>query len=329
MNSDSNDKKLTRRQFAQKLAAAAAAAACGGGLFPPIMRTLCADENKKPDESAPPSASRPVIAVASGTEPRKLVVAAIKALGGMEKFVGKGQRVFLKPNMSFDRTPEQAANTNPEVVASLVELCLNAGAGEVVVADRTLNDPRRCYKRSGIQEAATKAGAKVVMLERDDDSVYVETEIPEGRSLKKWPLLKMALDADVIINVPIAKHHSLARLSLGMKNLMGLMGGERASIHGRIDQALPDLAGRLRPKLTVVDAFRILVNNGPSGGRLSDVRSTNLVLASADMVLADAYAASLPEFGVKPADIGYIKTAADAGLGTMDIAAAEVIKVGG
>ncbi|MDQ7779095.1 MAG: DUF362 domain-containing protein [Planctomycetota bacterium] len=329
MDPNSDDRKLTRREFAQKAIAAAAAAACAGGLIPLLAGTVSSDEETKPDESTPPATTKPVIAVASGTEPRKLVAAAIKALGGMEKFVGKGQRVFLKPNMSFDRAPEQAANTNPEVVASLVELCLQAGAAEVVVADRTLNDPRRCYKRSGIQEAASKAGAKVVMLERDDDSVYAETEIPDGRSLKKWPLLKMALDADVIINVPIAKHHSLARLSLGMKNLMGLMGGERASIHGRIHRALPDLASRIRPKLTVVDAFRILVNNGPSGGRVSDVRATNLLLASADMVLADAYAASLPEFGVKPADIGYIKTAAEIGLGTMDIAAAEVIKVGG
>jgi len=241
---------------------------------------------------------------------------AVELLGGMGRFVGSGQRVVVKPNIGWDRTPEQAANTNPDVVAAVVRMCLDAGAGEVLVFDRTCNDPRLSYRRSGIKDAVEAVTDRRVKLFHPDRRKYVDVAIPRGEALKEWKLYEDAVKADVFINVPIAKHHSLSGLTLGMKNVMGVIGGNRGQIHTGFDDKIVDL-NVVRPShLTVLDATRILTAHGPQGGRLEDVREPRTVVAGTDIVAVDAYSTRF--FGLKPKEIDHIRRAAERGLGTMD-----------
>jgi uncharacterized protein (DUF362 family) len=233
----------------------------------------------------------------------------------MERFVKSGQEVIIKPNICVDyHPPEYAATTNPTVVATLVSLCLGAGAGRVRVMDMPFGGtPQSAYEVTGIGEAVQAAGGEMELMSRVK---FVKTAIPEGRDIKEWEIYQEALETDVLINVPIAKHHSLARLTLGSKNLLGLVGHPNG-IHRNLGQRIADLASLLRPTLTIVDAVRILAAHGPTGGSLNDVQETNTIIASHDLVAADAYGATL--FGLTGSDIAYIKAGAEMGLGTMDL----------
>ncbi|MBU5638562.1 DUF362 domain-containing protein [Geomonas sp. Red69] len=268
------------------------------------------------------AAQGPVVAVAQGTDHAGITRKALLALGGMQRFVKPGQTVVVKPNIGWDRAPEYAATTNPVVVRALVEECLKAGAKRVKVFDRTCNDPRRCYASSGI-EAALK-GMKNVEVKHLEEERFKNVAL-NGKVLKEWELYGEALSADVYINVPIAKHHGLSRLTLGMKNVMGIMGGNRGSIHKNIDQALADINASFRPHLTVIDATRILTAHGPQGGNLADVKVLNQVIASTDIVAADAYATTL--FGLKPADIAVTRSAYQRGLGEMNLDRMRIVRV--
>lgn len=253
------------------------------------------------------------LAVVQGESPSKITRAAIDAIGGIKRFISKGDVVVVKPNMAWDRTPEQAANTNPEVVATLVQMCLEAGAKKVKVFDRTVNDPRRCYVQSGIESAAKAAGAEVSHI---DYRKFKDVDT-KGASLKVWPIYTDILEADKIINVPIAKHHGLARLTMAMKNWMGVMGGSRGAIHQKLDECIAELAIFIKPTLTVLDAVRILTANGPQGGNLADVKKLDTVVASTDQVAVDSYGATL--FGMRGSDLGYVRIAHQMGRGNMDI----------
>jgi uncharacterized protein (DUF362 family) len=255
----------------------------------------------------------PALTVARNGPPRQLVDAAIEALGGMNRFVSRGDRVLVKPNIGWDRTPQLAANTNPEVVGRLVELCLEAGAKRVTVMDRTCNDARRCYANSGIEAAARKAGARVVHADTD----RVKKVNLGGEILKTWKVFDEVLEADVRINAPVAKHHGLARVSLGMKNWMGCVGGDRGRMHQDIQMSVTDLAAWFKPALTVVDAYRIMVDNGPSGGRIEDVRLAETLCAGTDPVAVDAFGASL--FGIAPDKLRALAHAEKRGLGKRDL----------
>jgi len=261
------------------------------------------------------------IAVARGESPGGITKAAIDALGGIGKFIAKGDRVVVKPNIGWDRTAEQGANTNPEVVAAIVTLCYDAGAGAVTVFDRPVSDPRRCYKQSGIADAAAAAGAEVDFI---DERKFEKVPI-DGLVLKGWPIYRDVLEADKIINLPIAKTHGLATLTLGMKNWMGVMGGWRSRIHQRLDESLVDLSRVIKPALIVLDAVRILTANGPQGGSLDDVRRLNTVVAGTDQVAVDAYGATL--FGLTGGDLGYVRLGHQSGLGTMDLSKLVIKKV--
>lgn len=241
---------------------------------------------------------------------------AVELLGGMSRFVGKGQKVVVKPNIGWDRTPEQAANTNPEVVGAVVRMALEAGAGEVLVFDRTCNDPRLCYRRSGIQGAVEGIDDRRVKLFHPDRRKYVELAIPGGKSLDRWPFYEAAAEADAYINVPVAKHHSLSGLTMGLKNIMGIIGGNRGQIHSGFDDKIVDLNLARPSTLTVLDATRILTAHGPQGGRLEDVKKIDTVVAGEDIVAVDAYATRF--FGLEPGDIDHVVRAAERGLGTMD-----------
>jgi len=269
-----------------------------------------------------------ILAVAEGDDPAKMALAAIAALGGMGKFVKKGNIVVVKPNIGWDRKPEEAANTNPEVVAAIVKECIKAKAKKVLVFDSPCDRAELTYKNSGIAKAAEDAGAKVSFV---DASKFRQTNFPQGKKIKKWLMCGDALDADVFINVPIAKHHSLAKLTLGFKNLMGVMGGKRGLIHQDIGEKLVDAATVIKPHLTIIDAYRILLARGPQGGGNQHVRTVGKIIAGVDMVAADSYAVTLfRDFDgwkdIKPEDIGYIKNAYERKMGEIDTSKLKIIK---
>jgi uncharacterized protein (DUF362 family) len=252
-----------------------------------------------------------------------MVQAALKALGGIERFVKPGDDVIIKPNIGFgDYSYEYAATTNPEVVGALTALCLGAGAKRVRVMDNpTGATAEQAYARSGIKDAVTAAGGQ---MEEMSGLRFRETAIPQGRDITSWPVYRDVLDAEVVINVPIAKHHNLARLTLGMKNLMGTV-TNRGEFHSNLGQRVADLNSLLRPTLTVVDAVRILMDHGPTGGSLDDVKLANTVIASHDVVAADTYAATL--FGLTGADMPAIRAGAEMGLGTMDLSSIKLQEI--
>ena len=264
---------------------------------------------------------QPLVAVAEGTDYAAITRKTINALGGMKRFVKPGDVVVVKPNMGWDRSSELAANTHPLVVRAVVEECLAAGAKKVKVFDSTCNDSRRCYVNSGI-EGALK-GIKNVECKQIEPERFKKTAL-NGLFLKEWELYDEALSADVYINVPVAKHHGLSKLTLGLKNVMGIMGGTRGYIHRNLDVALADVNAHVRTHLTIIDATRILTAHGPQGGNIADVKVLNKVIASTDTVAADAYATTL--FGLKPADIPVTVTAYKRGLGEMNLDKIKVVR---
>lgn len=254
----------------------------------------------------------------SSKEPRVLVERAVAALGGMARFISRGDIVAIKPNIGWDRTPYQAANTNPDVVAALVRLVLEAGASQVVVTDASCNDARRSFQRSGIWRAAHEEGAAVIL---PSEHRFRAMRL-QGELLTEWPVYKPLVEADKIINVPVAKHHNLCRYTGAMKNWYGLLGGRRNRLHQNIDLSIADLATFVRPTLTVIDATRVLMRNGPQGGNIDDTRELFQVIASIDQVAADAYACTL--IGEQPTNIGYLRLGLERGLGTTNLSALRV-----
>ncbi|KPK63646.1 MAG: hypothetical protein AMK73_05000 [Planctomycetes bacterium SM23_32] len=246
---------------------------------------------------------------------------AVGALGGMDKLVQPGDSVVIKPNIAWVWGPEMAANTNPWVVAALVEMCREAGAGSVRVMDNTIaKDPSRSYGASGIAEAAAAAGAEAPYVDR---SRAVELPVPGGYELESWPFCREFIDADlcdVLINVPILKDHGTSRLSIGLKNAFGMVAGDRGRLHPQIHRKMPDLHRVIRVDLTVMDCYRVLRTHGPTGGTLEDVDNSRegarRVVASRDPVAVDAYGSHM--FGFGPGDIGFVENAEEAGLGTAD-----------
>jgi len=243
-----------------------------------------------------------------------LTEAAIASLGGMERFVNKGDTVWVKPNIGWNRRPELAANTNPEVVGTIVRLCKAAGAGTVKVGDHPCHPARQAYRNSGIAAAAEGAGGQMVYL---DEKRFQDMTLG-GKYLDKWPIYLEVAEADLVINVPILKHHGLTKCSLAMKNYMGVIGGNRSAWHQNMDDCVTDITGFMKPRLTVLDAVRVLTDHGPQGGNPEDVDVRGIVAASTDIVALDAFGATL--LGHKPEEIGYVAAAAGRGLGTLDFA---------
>ncbi len=267
------------------------------------------------------ASAQPDLVVAHGASPEQIVRVAIGAMGGIKKFISRGDIVVIKPNIGWDRTPEQAGNTNPEVVAVVVKLCFEAGAKKVMVFDRPVNDPRRCYVQSGIAPAASALGAQVDYV---DERKFKDMAI-NGEALKSWPLYSEVFEADKVINIPIAKHHGLAKLTMSMKNWMGVMGGSRRQIHQKLDESLVDLSMKIKPTLTILDAVRILTANGPQGGSLADVKKLDTVIVGIDPVAIDSYGATL--FGMKGSDLGYVRIGDKLGLGKMNLNNLKIKKI--
>jgi uncharacterized protein (DUF362 family) len=307
---------MDRRAFLEQVAAWSAGICAATPIFH-IPSILAAEKNAGP---------QPLLAVAKGKNYGAIVERALESLGGMGTFVKKGDRVVVKPNIGWDRTPEQAANTHPDVVKAVVRLALDAGAKRVLVFDRTCNDARRAYSKSGIQAAVRSIGDARAQCVFQDKKKFVPVKIENAKSIHQFDFYRDAMetDCDCYINVPVAKNHSLAKLTLGLKNIMGVIGGNRGEIHKDIHQRIADLNLVVRPKLTLIDATRILLRNGPTGGNLDDVKVLDTVIASADIVAADAYATTL--FGMKPEELGSTVAAAKLGLGESDLSKVKIVE---
>jgi len=291
----------------------------------PTLTSSAGTPEESPLPVTPTSANLTYLAVAHGSDPETITKTALAALGGIERFVKSGNNVILKPNICTDyNPPEYASTTNPTVVATLVKLCLGAGARRVRVMDNPFGGTAEsAYAISGIAEAVKSAGGEMEVM---SPVKYARFDIPQGKDIKSWEFYRDILEADVLINVPIAKHHSLARLTLGGKNMLGVINSAKM-IHQNLGQRIADLLSRIRPALTVIDAVRILVAHGPTGGSLNDVKQTNTIIASPDIVAADAYGATL--FGLTGADISYVKASAEMGLGTLDLSSIKVEEING
>lgn len=254
----------------------------------------------------------PQTADAIAEEARRLTQEAINGLGGMGRFISTGDVVWVKPNIGWNRVPEQAATTNPDVVATLVSLCWQAGAKRVIVSDNSCNPAVLSFARSGIQQAAQKAGADCFVM---DDLKFRKVSL-KGKVLSASELYGDILEVNKFINVPIVKNHNLCKATLGMKNLMGVAGGERNRFHQDLSNTLVDLATFIRPTLVIMDALRVLTANGPTGGNLADVQRRDTVAAGTDQVAIDAFGATL--LGYKPQGIGYIVEGNARRLGAID-----------
>ena len=264
----------------------------------------------------------PELTVAQGESagPGALVERALADLGGMGRFVARGDTVVVKPNIAWDRLPEHAATTNPDVVAAIVRMCRAAGAASVIVTDVSCNEAEACFDRSGIAAAARAAGAEIVLPQ----TRFFKRVNLKGDTLGEWPVLEPFLDADKLINVPIAKHHSLTSVTLGMKNWYGLIGGDRNRLHQRIHESIVDLTSFAKPTLTVMDAWRVLMRNGPTGGDVDDVEMKHTVIASVDPVAVDAYAAQA-WWNLPAPRVRYLRLAEERGLGKMDFASLRTV----
>lgn len=334
---------LTRRTFLKvtaTVAAGAALASCSpregtapptnaatvnpNPTLPPSPTIGSAPIGTTPDDSKPTEASSPeptqtsspaYLSVVHGPDPAAITRAAVAALGGMASFVTPGFDVVIKPNICTDyHPPEYATTTNPTVVATLVSMCLEAGASRVRVMDYPFGgSAKSAYASSGIGDAVEAAGGEMHVM---NPNKYVRVDIPEGRDITSVEIYPDILEADLVIDVPIAKHHGSTRLTLAEKNLMGVI-LDRGMMHLNLSQRIADLTSLVRPALTVVDAVRILTDHGPTGGDLADVQQLDTIIASRDIVAADAYATTL--FGLTGADIGYIQASAGMGIGTMDL----------
>ena len=288
--------------------------------FSEVATPITDVENQDAVEGTSSEAQKPVygdvyLSAVRGENPTEMTRRAVAAVGGIERYISNGMDVIIKPNICTDYYSfEYGATTNPEVIAALISLSLSAGAKRVRVMDNPFGGTAQsAYRKSGIEEAVIQAGGEMEVM---NSNKFRPNEIPDGIDIKEWTFYQDILDADVVINVPIAKHHGTTGLTLGCKNLMGTI-LNRGQIHANIDQRIADLTSRIRPALTVIDGIRTLMRNGPTGGDLNDVKMSNTIIASADVVSADSYAATL--FGNTGADIGYIQSAANMGLGIMDL----------
>ncbi len=316
---------MKRRDFLKRTGQAAVLAAVTGGtgLVFHNRETSTAEAivAAKASFEVPPDPTLPRVTLARHETPAVALNRSLDAIGGIGRFIKPGERVTVKPNVGWDRTPAQAANTHPELVGEMVRLCLAAGAASVIVTDISCNDPRRCFLRSGIREAAEQAGGRVI-LPTDED--YLTADLG-GKLLTEWPVLKHFIQTDRFINMPIVKQHSLSRCTLGMKNLYGIIGGRRNQLHQQIDQSIVDLAAYCRPTLTVIDATRVLLRGGPTGGSLDDVAIENSVICATDQVAGDSRAAEF--LGTIGRQVGHIELAGLAGLGQVDYHAAGYLEI--
>jgi len=301
------DEPITRRESIRKLLQLSGSLALSGAAAGSIQSPLAS-------WAAPEKKKFLVEGVGQKEEynVKELTRKTLEAAGGMNRFVSKGDVVVIKPNISWARAPQFAASTHPEVLEAVIELCQEAGAKQVRIADNTIHDARRCFAVTGAGMVAKNTGADLIYPR---SSLMRDMNL-QGNKLDVWPVFVPLIEADTLINLPVAKHHSLSTLTLGMKNWIGGVGGSRWSLHQDIHMSIVDLAQFFKPAVTLIDAIRVMHRNGPSGGNRSDVAQKNTLILSDDPVAADARAALL--FDRKPKDIGFIRLGQKWELGTYD-----------
>jgi uncharacterized protein (DUF362 family) len=315
-----NNIELPRRQFLSRAAKAgisiAAAGAISCALYDPEGPTpgvSAEDLVTLPDFSIPPEDGR-TISIVTGSDRAKAVGRAIDLLGGLGRFVKKGQTVAIKPNIAFASPPMLGATANPDLVAEVVRLCYAAGAKQVLVTDNPINDPASCFTLSGIAKAATAAGAKVILPK---DSLFRHTTLAGGKLIRNWPVYFGPFSkVDRLIGISPIKHHHRSGASMAMKNWYGLLGGRRNVFHQDINTIIAELAMMVKPTLVILDGTDVMMTNGPTGGSVSDLKRKNTLIASTDMVAADSFGCSLLD--LRPSDLPYLAKANQAGAGTTD-----------
>jgi uncharacterized protein (DUF362 family) len=298
---------ITRRESIKKLLEICGSLALGSFLTAPMQRPLAAwAEEKKAGFIVEGLGLKETYTA------KELVTKVFEAVGGMSRFVSRGDVVVIKPNISWARPPHLAATTNPEVLQAVIELCQEAGALKVRIADNTIDDSSFCFRVTGAEAVAEKTGAELI---NPTPSLMKDMNL-QGHRLDVWPVFVPLVEADKVINLPVAKHHVLSSLTLGMKSWIGAVGGRRGYLHSDIHQNIVDLAQFFKPTITLIDATKIMVRNGPFGGSTSDVAEMNTLILSDDQVAADAKASLL--FGKRPKNIGFIRLAQKQGIGTYD-----------
>lgn len=316
---------MDRRDFLKTLAMAGAAVSLKTSGMMDVMAATVPGSAAAPAQAAGKNAD--LAAIMNG-EPVEMLTAALKELGGIERFVKKGNKVVIKPNIGWDRTPELAGNTNPEIVAELVRLCLKAGASQVEVFDHTCDNWSRCYDHSGIEAAVKKAGG--TMVPAHEASYYQEVDVPQGKAIKKAQVHKSIIDCDVWFNVPILKNHGGALMTAAMKNHMGIV-WDRRIIHSKgLHQSIADICTYKPAALHIVDAYRTLATNGPQGRSASDVVLTKALFASTDIVAVDTAAGKFftgVNKNIRFEDIEHIPDGQQLGLGSMDLDKMDVRKI--
>jgi uncharacterized protein (DUF362 family) len=312
------NKKISRKGFVKLCGIGAGALAMSNGL----LKFAFGEDDISTGRTVKRVKGLHALTVVKGDDPYAITVKAIEAMGGMEKFVKKNSVVLIKPNIGWDRSPEQAGNTNPYVVGALIDMCFKAGAKRVNIFDNTCNDPKRCYENSGIEKIAREKGANVYFA---DDWNVVKAKFSYKSPMEGWPVYRDALECDTFINAPVLKHHGLTGLTLSMKNLMGICSGNRGLIHFDIGTKLAHLTDFIKPDLNVIDAYRVLKRNGPTGGNLEDVMDMKTVIVSTDPVLCDSYAAKLMD--KDPLSVSYINQAVKLNLGSADIEKSDILTI--
>ena len=300
----------TRRDFLKTGVVATAGLSLVG-----LNRLFAAESSNTVAAAVTATVPRSVLAAVRDASRSAMLDKALSALGGMEAFVKKGQSVVIKPNIGWDAPPGRGANTHPELVGRVVELCFAAGAKSVSIFDNTCDQWQRAYANSGIEEIAKKTGA--VMVNGKDKNMYRDTVISGGAKLKQAMVHPLVLDSDVFINVPVLKHHSGTLMTGCMKNLMGVVWDRMVWHRTDLHQCIADFPTFRKPALNILDAYHPMVRNGPRGKTEEDLVVMKTLLASSDIVAIDAAAARLLDH--QPADVRHIKLAADLGLGTMDL----------
>ena len=297
---------MKRREFLKKGLSAGVLA--GTLMNLPNIKGLASTSNSSSNTSYD------LVAVMGG-EPAEMFDKAIAAFGGMGRFVKKGQTVVVKPNIGWDTIPELGANTNPQLVGRIVEHCFMAGAKDVFVFDNTCDTWNRCYANSGIEEAVKNAKGK--MVPGNTENYYKPVQVEQGKRLKDAKVHELILNSDVFINVPVLKHHSSAKVTIAMKNLMGIVWDRRWWHRNDLHQCIADFATWRKPNLNIVDAYRVMTQNGPRGVSQADIVLKKSLIISTDMVAADAAAAKI--FGSEPSEIPHIKIAHEMGIGNMNL----------
>ena len=328
MSVATEEDRIARRRFLARSAKAglSIAAACALGYW----RFDCKD----PAAGMPDAASAiipgyavaglgPVMAIAEGVDRKKTLRAGLKALGGVGTFIRKGDRVVLKVNAAFASPPSLCATTHPQLAAEMVRLCLKAGAASVIVTDNPINDPASCFRLTGIEAAVRAEGASVML---PMESHFRPLSLTTGRLLNDWPVLYEPIaDADKVIGMAPVKDHHRSGASMTMKNWYGLLGGRRNTLHQDIHTTIMELAMMMRPTLVVLDGISTMMRNGPTGGSVSDLKQTGVLVLSTDQVAADAFGAALLDR--KPGDLPFIAKAEAAGAGKADWESLKPVRV--